>query len=519
MTTPGQRTQKKMSQRIKVILLLALFFFCCWTLVIHAAASEDKPSSEPSSSEPSPPHPPSTHHDEVLRIADEEASFEDMLRRILPKYLRESSSPKHHFHSDSDSEHHHHAIDLIEPSYTYSHITDEHSPENILNHHQQSLLSFIVGTAVQSYSELFGSDFMDNPDYSLLQSILNESRNEKYEQDMIRLKIKLLFSEIERNIRGGVSRDVIGWLVKISRGKTLDPQKQADANNPYLGLDALLERELYEEDTKSFKEMYPAEDGCSGYSGVLFVPGLYTEWYPFYFAGLRRDLEQCGMEFRISKVNTGGSLEKNAEFLKDEILEYSKELTDNSTTIKPIMVIGHSKGACDVALCLSKYQHELKPHVRGVISLQAPYAGSALANDISEFGASRILLLKILIEDILGGELKAIDDLSYRARQALIAQYPFPSDKFPCISLSAYDTNPLSLMYPAISYLKLRYNVTNDGLVPTIDGYIPGCRYIVLDAMDHSGGAFTGFPNLSQYDPAKLSLTLLHMFEKLFGHY
>ncbi|KAF0974731.1 hypothetical protein FDP41_006205 [Naegleria fowleri] len=448
--------------------------------------------------------------------------IEQMIQSIIPNYLKESSAPTFSNSVGEDS-----SYGLVENSYQFSRSTDENSPFKLLTNQQQNLLFFIVGAAAETYKKVvLGHQQHEHLSKFDIDNSDSTRQLDNYEQDLIRLKVKLFFEEIERNVKQGVSKDKIGWILKKLKKRDNISQQEFDVEGNIVtenssiesqmleDLEAFLEKPLYEEETELFKKLYPKDDECSKYNGVLFVGGLYTDWYPFYFHGLKKHLNECGMKFKISKVNSGGSLEKNALFLKNEIIEYSKELN----VTKGVLIIGHSKGACDVAYALSKYENELKDHAKGMIALQAPYAGSALANDISEYGASKIALLSILVEEILGGELQAIEDLSYENRKRVIEEYPYNNETFPCISVSSHYQAPSSLLYPAISYLNMRYHVKNDGMVITMDGYIPGCKYIVVPEMDHSGGAFTGFPNLSLYDPAKLALTLVHIFHHYFSH-
>ncbi|EFC39824.1 predicted protein [Naegleria gruberi] len=468
--------------------------------------------------------------------------IERIIKKVLPNYLVQSYSPEQESdHLFLDNFH-------IETNYQFQKSTDEYSAFDIMTKQEQNLILFILGTATRTFTDIFGNNFISQPENAYLKNLIEFSDQENYEHDLIRLKVKLFFKEVERNIKEGNSKEKIGWLFKKSYKRFND--------------------DLFEFDSQLFTTTYPLGD-CSNIRGILFVGGLYTDWYPFYFDGLKEYLKNCKADFKISQVDTGKGVESNAEFLKNEIIEYFNELNnittsrvnennennneqqqqqhstintnnnsnnnnndnnnDNNNNMinseeketssemnQKLLVIGHSKGACDITYALAKYENELKPYVKGLISLQAPYAGSALANDITEFGAAKILLLKILIEDVLGGELKAIEDMSYNERMKQVTQYPYPSSTFPCIAMSSYENSPNSLLYPAISYLKARYNVTNDGLVPTMDGYIPGCKNIIIKDMDHSGSAFTGFPNLSKYDPAQLSLTFIHMWNHYF---
>ncbi|KAL9652611.1 hypothetical protein ABK040_015574 [Willaertia magna] len=402
-----------------------------------------------------------------------------------------------------------------------------------------------------------------NMENILQQFDLSDLLNIRDEQDVIKLKFKLFIKEIDRAIKNGKSKNKIGWHLTSDFNNTFNKKdlnvevididqntinNLNDLNN--LKEDNNLENnnlenkeELNKENefliypninnyidinfTNYFEQHYPMVEDCNKYKGILFIGGLFTSYYPLYFTGLQKYLNLCGMNYKISNVNTGKSVKTNMEYLRSEIINYFNELNNNTK----ITIIAHSKGVIDLIHSISKYREDLEPIINGIISLQAPYSGSALANDIAEFGAENISILRFIVHDLLGGELQAIKDLSYDHRKELLKEYPFPywdisnvvmepenvkqlTGPQRCISIVSYDNNPLSLLYPAISYLKVRYNVLNDGLVPTIDGIIPGCKNIVIKEMDHSGGAFTGFPNISKYDPERLVLTLLYLLNQ-----
>lgn len=49
---------------------------------------------------------------------------------------------------------------------------------------------------------------------------------------------------------------------------------------------------------------------------------------------------------------------------------------------KRVVLVGHSKGGVDSAACLSMFEHRLRDVVRGVVLVQSPYGGSAIATDL-----------------------------------------------------------------------------------------------------------------------------------------
>ena len=63
----------------------------------------------------------------------------------------------------------------------------------------------------------------------------------------------------------------------------------------------------------------------------------------------------------------------NAKQIRDAIIEASKDG-------KQVLRVGQSKGGVDITAALALYP-ELKPHVRAVVSMQAPYGGTPIASD------------------------------------------------------------------------------------------------------------------------------------------
>ena len=63
----------------------------------------------------------------------------------------------------------------------------------------------------------------------------------------------------------------------------------------------------------------------------------------------------------------------NAKQIRDAILEASNDG-------KQVVLVGQSKGGVDITAALALYP-EFKPHVRAVVSMQAPYGGTPIASD------------------------------------------------------------------------------------------------------------------------------------------
>ena len=96
----------------------------------------------------------------------------------------------------------------------------------------------------------------------------------------------------------------------------------------------------------------------------LLVPGFGTTPFPGYFDGNRDVLKGLGATcVKQSEISTFGSLENNAKKISTEVLALSNQHK------KKVVVIGHSKGALDIAGLVLKHKTTLS-HVDGVILAQ-----------------------------------------------------------------------------------------------------------------------------------------------------
>eukprot|EP00948_MAST-09A_sp_MAST-9A-sp1_P000491 g491.t1 len=149
---------------------------------------------------------------------------------------------------------------------------------------------------------------------------------------------------------------------------------------------------------------------------ILLVPGLLCGFYPLYFTPLQDALLQMGIDCHISNIDTGASVQKNAETLRKEI----EDLYELSSGHRKIVIYAHSKGAVDTLAALSVYP-ALRKMITAFISLQAPHGGSWLANDINNTSFQKQVVLKFL-EKILQKAGAACFDLSYQQRVEHFAQ-------------------------------------------------------------------------------------------------
>ena len=281
---------------------------------------------------------------------------------------------------------------------------------------------------------------------------------------------------------------------------------------------------------------------------VLLVPGLFARYYPRYLEDVREHLEARGATVRVSIAADGeGTVLANAAALRDEILQFANELDENKlpplvgegegeggdrdefihgarvpkgvsdarlyasrrTTQRRIVLVGHSKGACDAAAALALYPSALAPRVAGVVASQCPYGGSPIASDLLATEASSALVGGALAR-LVGASspsdaaalLGAMRDVTYASRRAFLARHPLPPGLVPTVSFHTETTSPASLLFASAAYTRRRYGVANDGLVARCDAEVPGSVAVRwAREFDHADAAYPEkAPEKSQLD-------------------
>jgi triacylglycerol lipase len=236
--------------------------------------------------------------------------------------------------------------------------------------------------------------------------------------------------------------------------------------------------------------------------GFLLVPGLLTKWYPLYMKQLRTDMKRIGLHVTFSRIDTDQPVRINAARLRHEILEMAQ-------SGRRVVLMGHSKGAVDCAAALSLFP-ELVEFVAGLISLQGPHGGSAIAHDLANTELQKTIVLGAL-EKLLRGCKHAILDLSFESRQDFLRQHAYPLHRVPTLCVATCDKRQSSLLTPLIEYVAVRYGEVCDGLVCQGDAVLPNSVRVMIDDMDHFGPAWGTFPATDRYDPARLWLSCVSL--------
>jgi triacylglycerol lipase len=227
----------------------------------------------------------------------------------------------------------------------------------------------------------------------------------------------------------------------------------------------------------------------------LLVKGLLGDELFGYLEANQARLERRGLEVREVAVDTEASLASNIEVVREA-------LEDVAFFGKSAVLVGHSKGALEAMGALSLYPR-LRPLVRAVVSIQAPYGGSPVAHDLTASPELR-RMVSIAMPLLFYGVSRSVEDLSYPARMEFVRRHPYPVG-VPTVALASWRYSRRSLLWPVAHYMRERYGLNSDGLVAAVDAEVPGARLVRLDDMDHAEAALVGLPGFANHHPGDMT--------------
>ena len=239
----------------------------------------------------------------------------------------------------------------------------------------------------------------------------------------------------------------------------------------------------------------------------LLVKGMMGDEVPGYLEDNQARLEKRGLETREVAVDTEGRLTNNVKVVREALL-------DAIHFGRTVVLVGHSKGGVEALSTLALYP-ELRRHVRAVVTLQSPFGGSVIANDLVTTPSLR-RLLDVTFPTLFQGDAGSVEDLSYARRMEFVRQHPYPAD-IPTVSLATSRMSRRSLMRPLCAYVQERYGWACDGLVNAVDAEVPGSRVVRLGDMDHAEAALTGLPGFSNYFPSDITETMVSLALETFA--
>ena len=213
-------------------------------------------------------------------------------------------------------------------------------------------------------------------------------------------------------------------------------------------------------------------------SGLLIDASEYrlTDYLRTQIDALKAD----GIEAEIAPVDTEESVAENGRRLAAFI----------ATSSRPVCFVSHSKGGLDTLEFLLRAEPEYRRQVACWVTLQAPFAGSPIADLVVNEDWTRGITEPAL--RALGGSGQSLDDLTVAVRRKYMNKFSryvkSIRKNIPIIVLSTYvdDTRTPSLHFVPSHRWMTGQGWQNDGLVPLYSALLPGARYVVLSGLDHT---------------------------------
>ena len=242
----------------------------------------------------------------------------------------------------------------------------------------------------------------------------------------------------------------------------------------------------------------------------VFVSGFHNERMPGYFTQNARELRDRGISrkaIHFVEPSSRKTVADNADEVRDAILEIARKGPE------PLVVIAHSRGACDALAFALKNPAFVRDRVEALFLVQGPFGGTGLADYVAGEGPpidGRIPWIHRVLGRALAGVetfLAArgwhggLSGLTRRASGAfwaeMVARHPkavaVVGPKTFYVTSAAKASRLRFLQRPASSYLSLHYG-PNDGMVALGDQSVPGLG-TVLTVLDVGHGDLTNrFP-------------------------
>lgn len=198
-----------------------------------------------------------------------------------------------------------------------------------------------------------------------------------------------------------------------------------------------------------------------------------------YFTGSMLWLRSQGVNARRVRLQTESAPADNARRVAAAI----------RTSDKPVVLVTHSKGGIDSLVALLD-EPELRAKVRGWVALQAPFAGSPIADAVWEKPWLRAAADRLL--NWFGGGVESLRSLTTRVRRDYLrrraAEIAELAAAVPILSFASYQ-DPAGLREETVFYfarnMLAKKGHKSDGLVPVASAVLPGSDFVVAPGLDH----------------------------------
>ena len=224
-----------------------------------------------------------------------------------------------------------------------------------------------------------------------------------------------------------------------------------------------------------------------------------------YFSSVEDRLSSAGLTVTMADIDSESTVAENAAAISALV----------GADPRPVCFLTHSKGGLDVLHFLLQASVEERGMVACWIALQAPFAGSPIADWVTDrWLLPRVLDLPLAV---LGGGIETIELLRTDNRRTYLANNDSAIRRIlqqvPMLSVATVlDPEDYPLVPNAAVVWTLRQihgpDRRNDGIVSVASSILPYSRYVVIDGLDH--GMTSGLDPVSgDYDTVALIQALL----------
>ena len=213
---------------------------------------------------------------------------------------------------------------------------------------------------------------------------------------------------------------------------------------------------------------------------ILLVTGFLAETLikvSGYFDDQMKWFDESGIDYRRIKLESENSTAANAKVIV-ETIKNSK---------KPVYIISHSKGGLDTLDALLSHPVQWIK-VKGWITVQTPFYGTAIV-DILLGNPVSSSLIKKLLTDFFCGEEASVEDMRTQKRKDLQTRNKADIQKIleaiPVVSFASDAGNiltPLALIRDIVA----KEEGGNDGLVSLKSGKLEGSDFVRIRGVDHA---------------------------------
>lgn len=110
----------------------------------------------------------------------------------------------------------------------------------------------------------------------------------------------------------------------------------------------------------------------------VFVAGIFNELMPYYFKDYQDWLLRCRVPQKnilIARPYSGAGLNRSSSTLKELLSQMTLQSHD-----KPLIIVGHSKGAPEALLAAIESPPEVQNQIAVIVSIQGSFGGSPIAD-------------------------------------------------------------------------------------------------------------------------------------------